>query len=235
MMTFALAGVCGLLLLMVLLQFAGFGRGYSWLPQLQPDTAQIAGNVERETFAMPPASSFSELQTRPLFNADRKPTPLDASAALETEAPPPVALNVTLTGVIDTPEVKIAMLRDNARNQTMSLKVGMPLEGEQAGWTLFSISPRKAIFTNANNEEAEVELETAAGPIAAAQPPRRPVAPGKIPPKATAIAPAAEADSDSSSDLAKRIEERRRQMREEAEKLRSERRGNTPTNQPKTE
>ena len=57
MMTLALAGVCGFLLLMALLQFAGFGRGYSWLPQLEPDNTQIAGNVERESFSLPPSPS----------------------------------------------------------------------------------------------------------------------------------------------------------------------------------
>ena len=45
----------------------------------------------------------------PLFNEDRKPTPIDASEG-EDAAAPQNPLNITLTGIISTSSVKIAMV-----------------------------------------------------------------------------------------------------------------------------
>jgi general secretion pathway protein N len=125
-----------------------------------------------------------------------------------------------------TPELRIAMVRDNMRNDSQALKVGMPLAGEQAGWTLVSVEPRLATFRNASDETAEIELHPAATPAPPAGAPRgkavEPAAPGAVAPESK--------DTGADSDLAKRIEERRRQMREEAERLRSQR-GESPTEQ----
>ena len=174
-------------------------------------------------------SSFAEVENRPLFNEDRKPTPLGDDAPV-TEGPPPVALNVTLTGVIivrasgTRPELRIAMLRDNMRNESLTLKVGMPLTGDQAGWTLEALEPRLATFRNANDEKAEIELTTTAAPARAPAPAAANARPASAPAEPSKQA------NEAASDLAKRIEERRRQMREEAERLRSQR-GNSPTGQ----
>jgi general secretion pathway protein N len=148
------------------------------------------------------------------------PTPVDAAGSADT--PPPSPLNVALTGVILDEEnhVRVAMLQDKARNQAVALRVGMPLEGEQASWTLVEVKPRLVVFRNAANESAEVELETALKPSAAGAPggagrggkPSAPARPGAAAPKKAA---------DASSDLARRIEERRKQMREDAERLRN--------------
>ena len=140
-------------------------------------------------------------------------------------------MHVTFTGVIivrkseQRPELRIAMVRDNMRNESLALKVGMPLSGDQAGWTLVSVEPRLATFKNASDEKAEIELNTVA---TAAKPPMTKPPVGAQPPPAAADGQ--KSDNPAESDLAKRIEERRRQMREEAERLRSQR-GNSPTGQ----
>lgn len=229
MLTLALAAICGLLVVTALIQLAGYGRGYGWLPADAADEGLRVAEVDQTPLKIPPMSSFAEVENRPLFNEDRKPTPLGDDAPA-TEGPPPVALNVTLTGVIivrasgTRPELRIAMLRDNMRNESLTLKVGMPLTGDQAGWTLEALEPRLATFRNANDEKAEIELTTTAAP-APARAPASPVAK----PAAAAAEPPKQAN-EAASDLAKRIEERRRQMREEAERLRSQR-GNSPTGQ----
>ena len=87
---------------------------------------------------------------------------IDASA-------PQNPLNITLTGIVSTSSVKIAMVQDKARNQSVALKVGMPLEGDQASWTLVEVKPRSVVFRSAANEKTEVELETSV-----AQPPKAP-------------------------------------------------------------
>jgi len=126
-------------------------------------------------------------------------------------------------------------VQDKARNQSVALKVGMPLEGDQASWTLVEVKPRSVVFKSAANEKTEVELETSV-----AQPPRAP-----LPRTARAGSPANNArtgatansarndkDKKDSGDLAKRIEDRRRQMREDAEKLRSQNGKGSPKPEP---
>ncbi|HNV08170.1 MAG: hypothetical protein WBC13_05765 [Dokdonella sp.] len=230
-LTLGLAGICGALVLAALVQLAGYGRGYGWLPADAAGAPELLGDIDREPFRMPPRSGFGDVETRPLFNEDRKPTPV-GDGDLTAEAPPAAPLNATLTGVIlvrktqSTGELRIAMVRDNLRNETVALKVGMPLQGDQAGWTLVDLQPRLAKFRNASDETAEIELNTAAGP---AQAPPAPRAPAEAPVGRGQVAPP-KAGNPAETDLAKRIEERRRQMREEAERLRAQR-GNSPAEQ----
>lgn len=217
--TQALGGICGFLLLLLIAQYAGLGRGYRWAADAEGDAEKPAfGTIDSKPVSLPPASSFADIEARPVFNEDRKPGPIDASDG--DAGPPPSPLTITLTGVIldDAHHVRIAMVQDVARNQASALKVGMPLEGDQASWTLVEVKPRSAVFRSAANETSEVDLQTAVAPAAAPRPgsPR----PGSQPPtKSPAGTPAA--DKDGSADLARRIEERRKQMREDAERLRN--------------
>jgi general secretion pathway protein N len=159
---------------------------------------------------------YAEVQAHPLFNEDRQPTPTDASDGLDASVPQN-PLNITLTGIVSTSSVKIAMVQDKARNQSIALKVGMPLEGDQASWTLVEVKPRSVVFKSAANERTEVELETSV-----AQPPKAPAprtARTGTPPNKANGNSAKDNKKPDSGDLAKRIEDRRRQMREDAEKL----------------
>jgi len=225
--TNALAGACGLLLLLVIAQYAGLGRGYHWSADGEGDGEAArapVGAIDQKPVQMPPFSSFAAIEAHPLFNEDREPTPVDASGGDEA-APPPSPLNVALTGVIldEKNHVRIAMLQDKARNESIALKVGMPLEGDQASWTLVDVQPRSVVFRNSANETSEIELETAVAPPPKAGRTTRPAAkPAGNPGKTESTAPG--------GDLAKRIEERRRQMREDAERLRK---GRKPAPPPK--
>jgi general secretion pathway protein N len=214
-----LGGICATLVLVAILQYAGFGRGYTWSDDEGGAANEaVPGGIDKQALQMPPASAFAAVDEHPLFNDDRQPTPVDAAGSADT--PPPSPLNVALTGIILDEEnhVRVAMLQDKARNQAVALKVGMPLEGEQASWTLVEVKPRLVVFRNAANESAEVELETALKPSAGgAKPPARGGKPA-APPRSAA---APKKSADASSDLARRIEERRKQMREDAERLRN--------------
>lgn len=220
MTTHLLIGICGLLCLVAIVQYAGVGSGYRWLVET-PDSSKLsaAGSIDRQAFKLPPAAAFAAIEQHPLFNDDRQPTPADAEDDVAGEAPPANPLNVTLTGVIVTPSVRIALIRDNARNLSVALKVGMPLEGDQANWTLTEIKPRSAVFRSAADEDSEIELKTAEAPTTGSSTPRgRATNSGR-----SAFRPATEGAKDShasDTELAKRIEERRRQMREDAARLR---------------
>jgi general secretion pathway protein N len=95
----------------------------------------------------------------------------------------------------------------------------MPLEGDQAGWTLVEVRPRSVVFQSAANEKTEIELETSVAPPPRASPPRN----SRSSPNQRGTTSAGSADNKrDSGDLARRIEERRRQMREDAEKQRNQ-------------
>lgn len=215
-----LAGVCGIFVLLALAMQFGFGRGYSWL-QPEADSANVANvAIDKTPFKLPPETQFADTTARPLFNDDRKPTP-DTPDTPDVPPPPKVPLNIALTGIILTPQLHLAMVHDKLKNKDMALKEGMPMDGDQGGWTLTQINPRSAVFRETSGEEVEVELSTAvAGPTPAAN--ARPgaherVAPGRMP--EAAVAPA---QNEQAQALQRRIEERRRQMREEAERLRQQ-------------
>ena len=231
--TTVLAAGCGFLLLCALVQFAGVGRGYRWAADGDGSAGEKLASIDKQAVQLPPMSAFGDITSHPLFNEDRQPSP-DTDDAGEA-APPPSPLNIALTGVIldDVNHVRIAMLQDKSRNQAIALKVGMPLEGDQASWTLVEVHPRGAVFKSAANETTEVALETSlTQPAAPRAAPSRSTKPGTVPPPARPGAPPPKMPANprqdpktdggnSSADLARRIEDRRRQMREDAERLRN--------------
>lgn len=227
--TNTLIGICGALLVLLIVQYAGLGRGYGWTVDGAGDGVHAPlGTIDNKPLKLPPESAFADIDAHPLFNEDRKPTPFDATEG--GDVPPPSPLNVALTGVIldEKNHVRIAMLQDKVRNQAIALKVGMPLDGDQSNWTLVEIKPRVAVFRSSANETSEVQLETAAPPPPAAggRQPLRPISgqpprPNGPPPNGFPNAATNGKNTEGSSDLARRIEERRKQMREDAERLRA--------------
>jgi general secretion pathway protein N len=220
--TTVLGATCAFLVLTALLQYAGVGRGYSWAPDDPASVPALPGGgaVDEKPIKVPPETAFAEINAHPLFNDDRQPTPADAGDTADASAAPQGPLNITLTGIVSTSSVKVAMVHDKARNQSIALKVGMPLEGDQASWTLVEVKPRSVVFRNAANESSEVELETSVAQMRAPLPrTSRSSAPSN---NARSNVAARDNRRANSSDLAKRIEERRRQMREDAEKLRNQ-------------
>jgi general secretion pathway protein N len=142
-----------------------------------------------------------------------------------------VPLNVSLTGIVLTPELRLAMVQDKTKNAAVALKEGMPMPGDQGGWILTKINNRSAIFREASGEEIEVELTTAVAnpkPNAPGKPavPARSAQPGGIVPN-TPVAAAtpqrgAPPPPNQQEALQHRIEERRKQMREEAERMKQQ-------------
>lgn len=223
-----LAGLCGLLLLLALAMQFGFGRGYAWLPP-DADSAGVASvAIDKTPFKLPAEAQFADTTARPLFNDDRKPTP-DSPDTPDVPTPPKVPLNIALTGIILTPQLHLAMVHDKLKNTDIALKEGMPMDGDQGGWTLTKINPRSAVFRETSGEEVEVELSTAVAsqnsnprpgmPVPARNAPPQPAPSGKFVPGQPDAAPQQNAQAQA---LQQRIEERRRQMREEAERLRKE-------------
>ena len=229
LLSLILAGTCAVLFLLALALQVGVGRGYTWLEPEADGPAVSAAAIDRAPFKLPAETEYAATQQRPLFNEDRKPTPEesgdDSTAAPQ---PPSAPLNVALTGVVLTPDLRVATLQDKTKNNaTVVLKEGMPMPGDQGGWTLTHINPRSAIFRELAGEEIEVELTTAVANPRAGAPARAGAPNAALPgtpaaPRAPNAGPAVTPANPQSEALQRRIEERRKQMRDEAERMKQQ-------------
>jgi general secretion pathway protein N len=220
-LTLTLAGACAALFALALAMQLGVGRGYHWDEDGAGAGEPVAGAaIDDRQFALPPQTEFAVIGERPVFNEDRKPAPEEPNDA--PGAPPPSPLNISLTGtvLVGTPPVHIAMVRENGKATTISLKEGMPLPGDQAAWTLSQVKNRSAIFKSSAGEEVEVELAVAS---AGQKPNPAPVRPGAVAPGHAAAPPPGSPVTAQSDELQHRIEERRKQMREAAERMKAQR------------
>ncbi len=207
-------------------QYLGLGTGYS-LAELQPEAddgpARVA--VTSEPIRMNPWVDYGLVLSRPLFNESRAPEIEESAPAESATATQPLTL--ALTGVIITGSMQLALVTDTTKGETERVRVGQPLTGERAGWTLIELKPRAAVFEGdgLGRQELELTVDTrgAAPAVAAPQmPPPSPAMPnptGQLPlPTVAAVTPPAGQPA-SAEEIRRRIEERRRQLREEAQKM----------------
>jgi general secretion pathway protein N len=163
----------GALLLAVLL---GLGRGVRWdapraLGALPPAHASSALPPP------PPLAAFAPVWQQPLFSADRLPTASTAAAAVSLG-------ELELTGVILTPDLHLALLRDKNGDRPLRVAEGATLP--DSGWRLVELKPRSAVFASANGRTELTLPVTAPAALSAASRP-----PGGAPAAGTpAIAPA---------------------------------------------
>ena len=143
----ALAVVLAALFLLLL---SGVGRGVHWssprsLPPLPP-----AGN--RADLPQPkPLQQFSLVWQQPLFNPDRKPT---AHAAADGSN----LGDLELTGIIITPDLRMALLHDKNGNKEIRLREGAALPDGSV--TLVAVHQRSAVF---DSSAGRTELKLPAG------------------------------------------------------------------------
>jgi general secretion pathway protein N len=222
-------------------QKLGLGDGYSLLPST-PKAAEsnVLAALDQGDFKLPSWGEYAAVLEHPVFNESREPTPIEESTTAKPEdelkAQP---INVTLTSIIMTPKVKLAIVRDNNNGQSTVVKVGASLEGEQSGWKLVEVKPRHAVFEGQGLGRQELELLVDASARAAPMMPGvAPIPPGmpgsNVPPPPLPSPPpgsmATTSDNQSpdannqarAEEIRKRIEERRKQLREEAERMRSQ-------------
>lgn len=230
--TVVLGAALALLGALAIAQRMGFGTGYRLLPpapaeERPPSTA--APKVEAPKLPLWP--EYGDLVQRPMFNEDRKPTPV---GVVVEGAPEVKQLNVTLTGVILTNGVKLAMVRDNASGKSLRLRAGMALPGDLAAWKVSDVLARSAIFEAPGQGSQELKLQindkgspaaVLAPPVAAAQPaapgaaPAAPATPPSFVASGQPMGMAGEPASANADEIRRRIEERRKQLREEAQRM----------------
>lgn len=227
-----LAGGCALLALSWVLLLGGVGQQIPPAEPLERSDWIGAGGIEDDEFALPPLETYAEVTARPLFNEDRKPTPPGSQDPGPDDGDngdqDPVELNVTVTGIIITPEKKVAMVVDNATKEPLRLSEGMPLEGEQSAWTLTSIQPRKLVFDGGATGPQEVALETYTQALKGGAPTRARATQVAVQAQATeeqtevSQSPTEDDRAARAEEIRRRVAERRAQLREEAARRREE-------------
>jgi len=232
-LTWMLAAAALLLLGLSLAEFFGFGSGYRLAADVAAEQKpEVALKLDEGVRKLAPWPEYgSDMLARPLFNEDRKPTPVSAKASDSPEAKP---LKGALTGVIIAGELKLAMVKDEA-NKTMRLRPGQNLPGEQSAWKLVEVLPRSAMFEAPGLGQQELKLQISDKPNVAQVPPVP--AENEKPVKGQSMLQAAPANDPfygqikqqpapqgdvNPDEIRRRIEERRKQLREEAQRMEQE-------------
>ncbi|MEN1727174.1 MAG: hypothetical protein AAGJ52_01925 [Pseudomonadota bacterium] len=236
LLTVLLVGTIGVL---------GLGLGAQWFLMGRTDVNAIAPSGSTEvarTEVDVPETGLSELGTygsitaRPVFFSDRRlpviemPTEEELAAAADLEPieeEPIEELRAAVAGIIITPELRLAMVRDDAMNKTFVLREGMSLEGEQAAWKLDSIDTRQVNFVSVDGRESLLELSVNTSSLAAGSSgltPRNNVQeaqPGQEGDRSQPTAPDVSQQTDARSraeEVRRRVAERRAELRAEADR-----------------
>ena len=154
----------GVMAVVYVLLLAGLGRGVPGVGRTPPDQVPALALSETQV-ELPGLEVYDDIAGRPVFSEDRQPVVKMEESAGDGEpepepAAPAVPLNIALTGIIHTPQMRIALMRDNATGTALSLQEEMFLPGDQGGWQVKQIQPLHVVFMDgANQTETTVELE----------------------------------------------------------------------------
>jgi len=235
-MTLLLGGAVLWALCLLVLALGGLGTRFA-----EPELSQALEPIPQASLTATRSrlgawEEYAEVGARPLMNEGRKPSVVTAMAADGGSS----ELDVTLTSVLITSNLKMALLTDNKDNSSRRVKLGDVVEG--TNWRLVSLEPRQAVlegptgqrmlplrvFDGASGEAPTAVANTDApgqgGGSVPPPPPQRslPVAP-PVAQNASPVAPVARPDPNQMTQeqqveaIRKRIEARRAQMRAEAE------------------
>ncbi len=202
------------------------------------EVAIDSSDVDAPETGLEQFDSYRAITERPVFFADRRlPVVEVLDEAEEDEEPLPEIveegniddLRAVVAGIVITPDMRLAMVRDEAANKTVMLREGMSLEGEQAAWRLERIMPRTVSFVSVDGRESDLELKvntaglTAGSPGQVRTPASQRQAPEPVPTDDQAEAGTeAEEVSPADADARARAEEVRRRVAERRAELRAE-------------
>ena len=210
-MTWLLAGFCGWALVLWLGGLLGMGGRVapveplpaSALPQPGPATPDRIGPLIR----------YAEAAARPLFTQDRRPRGFLASVPEgEGEAAQSASLDFILTGVLISPQVRLAIVQPTSGGEAQRVREGATPEGAN-GWRLLEVQPRRVIFEGSSGQVTlDLRAFGGSGPAPTAVARNAADAAGTAPPPPAADqAPQSEAARIET--IRRRIEARRAQLR----------------------
>jgi len=136
-----------------------------------PPSADSAADEADETLAsldlpelrgVASIEEFTEITSRPVFNQSRQPViELEEVAEDEEEALLDVVdtPDLVLAGVIITPSLRMATLREQGQELSMVAFEGRPLEGNYGTWQISRIDPRQVTLAASDGKELQLQLE----------------------------------------------------------------------------
>lgn len=136
-MTPFLIGACVLVALVLAALWSGVGRHVHWHAATRAASLP-ANRAAKPLPSAPPLQHYADIWQRPLFNRDRRPEPTASpggDAALG---------DLELTGIIITPSLHLALLRNRKTGAELRVREGAGVGGSR--WTLHSLAARTATF-----------------------------------------------------------------------------------------
>ena len=233
--TWLLGAVAAWALGLWLLGLTGMG---SRISPLEPDASMVQPLPEpapAATARLGPASAYAAISTRPLLSPDRRPQPFSLQSNGEG-APAQETFDFVLTGVLVTPELRMAIIQPAGGGESVRLRVGQSPESAPS-WRLVALSSRGAVFEGPGGEQSlELRSYDGGADLRRPGPPMRvadpmadadvaaPMQASPMPaPTEGAEAPPVMEDADGATTsqeqmeaIRKRIEARREQLRREA-------------------
>lgn len=128
-----------------------------WLAAMLGMGGRIAETVPVPAGALPtpaaaqpdrigPLAQYASAVARPLFTQDRRPRSFLATAPEPGQADADAQrFDFVLTGVLTSPQVRLAVLQPTAGGESQRVQVGHAPEGAE-GWRLIDVQPRRAVF-----------------------------------------------------------------------------------------
>jgi general secretion pathway protein N len=150
-----LIAVAGWALLCAIVAMSGFGGRYQLLAD-DPSQAPALPTVSLASARSPlgPIEAYAEAANRPLFYPDRKPMVVHIAGQNSAAQ----ALNVTLTSIIITPTMQMAIVQDNQTHQSLRVREGQAFEGAYSGWKMVGMTPRSAVFDGGSQGQTTLQL-----------------------------------------------------------------------------
>lgn len=230
--TWLLGAVAAWALALWLLAVAGMGGR---IAPLEADASLVQRLPEPAPAAagrLGPVSEYAAISARPLLSPDRRPQPFSLQREGEGQ-PVEESFDFVLTGVLLTPDLRMAIVQPAGGGESVRLRVGQSPESAPS-WRLVALSARGAVFEGPGGEQSlelrsydgGADLRRAGPPMGAPDPMAvtgAPVEDAAMPTPADADAPPVMEDADGATTsqaqmeaIRKRIEARREQLRREA-------------------
>jgi len=235
-LTLLLGGAALWALCLLVLALAGLGSRVAPPSGVAAPPALPKVSLTATASRLGPWDNYAEVGSRPLLNEQRRPM----AVAMAASGGGSDELDVTLSSVLITSRLKMAILTDNKDAGTRRVRLGELVEG--SNWRLVALEPRRAVLEGASGQRtlelrvfdgqsgqpptpvaANAEADAAATPARvvtspAPTPPPAPVAQAVPPPPMVKKPdPNQMSQEEQVEAIRRRIEARRAQMRAEAE------------------